>query len=329
MTAVTDYEQLARVSRRALHMYDLTERERRVSEVIIEWSFGRGRESAVIPELQAFVDLTGLDRADVSRALKLLITRRIVQRRGPRDALAYEFLPAASYWKETKPLFDPLLACDRAAELDRINGQMKLAIEEPDLDDAMASVSRETALAEEDRTDKVAAELTAVEPGSPGKETIGESPTTGGVGKTPMTGSVGESPIASRHARTRARDVMQNVSTKRFETLCTERTQVRSRNDGETSQNGADGCRSRTFRDPEKNYVFEALEEIAAGPDFDRYRPAWINRVRNFPGIVREAVGEVKMFRNNPRNKLNSAGAMIFRRCQQIAREHGKTFHLW
>ena len=79
---VVDFAVLERVSRRSLRMYDLTERERRVSEVIIDFSFARGRESAVIPELQAFVDLTGLDKGDVSRALQLLEARGIVQRSG-------------------------------------------------------------------------------------------------------------------------------------------------------------------------------------------------------------------------------------------------------
>jgi hypothetical protein len=302
-----DFLQLERVSRRSLRMYDLTERERRVSEVIIDYSFARGREKALIPELQAFVDLTGLDKGDASRALQRLVDRGIVQLSGNRDARTYAFIPSAAFWKERRPLYDMERAIARAVELEEINamanatpvvepsGQSKLPLpaDEPGLDEGMRIAARDDAIS------------------------VGESPTTGGVGKTPMTASVGESPISARDARAHTRDVTLNDNVV-------------------TLRNVADVGKSETvrgkpkFADPERNYVLDQLEQIAGGPDFDSYRGKWICRVRDFPTIVREAIGDVKMFRANPRNKLlKPAGAMIFRRCQQLARAAGKQFHLF
>lgn len=298
-----DFEMLARISRRSLGMYDLTERERRVADIIIEWSFGRGRPAAVIPELDAFVDLTGLDRGDVSRALTLLMTRRIVQRRGGRDARCYEFLPSASFWNETKPLFDPERAALRAAELDRANAQLRFGdpVEAPDLDDGMAMASRETALDEEDRS---------------GLSQIGESPMAAGIGESPTTAGIGVSPISAGDARVRARDVTKRVQTQRYETW--------------PGPAGAERGEGKQFRDSEQNHLFEQLERVAGGSDFEKYRGKWIRRVQEFPGIMREAVGDVRLFMANPRNKLRKpAGAMIFRRAQQLARAAGKSFHLW
>ncbi|HEY3661455.1 MAG TPA: replication protein [Candidatus Udaeobacter sp.] len=299
---MTDFAQLARVSRRALYMYNLTERERRVSEVIIEWSFGRGRETAVIPEHQAFVDLTGLHKSNVSRTLELLIMRRIVQVRGPQDAREYSFLPAASYWQETKPLFDPQRAIGRAAELDRINGQMKLesrdgGIEEADLDDAMASVSREM----------------AVEPG------VADLATSAGVAGLATGEGVADLATVSRDARAHPRDVLQDVSTKRIAVHvgCSPQTQ-------------------RRFADDEKNYVFDQFETAANKQardrdDFTRNRFTWLRRFgdQDF-AIIRRALGIVREREQNPANKREKPlGAVLFRECVRIARAAGKTFHLW
>ena len=299
---VVDFAVLERVSRRSLRMYDLTERERRVSEVIIDFSFARGRESAVIPELQAFVDLTGLDKGDVSRALQLLEARGIVQRSGRSDARVYAFIPSAAFWKEKRPLYDMERAIARAAELARINelapgadpdGQVKLALpaDEPGLDEGMAMAARCDAA----RADKAA---------------VGVSP-------------IGETPIQVSKAATsctRARDVSQNVVQNVKQNVIVGDSPIPSRSGGE---------KAKRFRDEERNYIFEELEKIAHGPDFEKYRGKWIQRVQDFPGFVREAVGDAKIFLANPRNKLKqSAGALIFARAQRIAREAGKKFHL-
>ncbi|SRR6266540_3709309 len=301
-----DFAQLARISRRALHMYDLTERERRVSEVIIEWSFGRGREAALIPELDAFVDLTGLDRGDVSRAMQRLVDRGIVQLSGNRGARTYAFIPSAAFWNERKPLYDMERALARAHELEKINvmanetpavepsGQSKLPLpaDEPGLDEGVAMAARDDALA------------------------IGESPMTGSVGKTPMTGSVGESPIPPRDARTCARDVLQNVSTKRIAVHV-----------------GGSPKTQKRFANDEKNHVFELLESLAGRQqrdrdDFSRNRFTWLRRFgdQDF-SIIRRALGIVRDHEQNPKNKRDKPlGAVLFRECVKLAQAVGKTF---
>jgi hypothetical protein len=305
-----DFEQLARVSRRALHMYNLTPREKRVGEVIIEWSFGRGRDSAVIPDHQAFVDLTGLHKSNVSRTLELLVMRRIVQVRGPQDAREYAFLPAASYWREAKPLFDPQRAIDRAAELDRINGQMKLepSVEEADLDDAMASVSREEAVE------------------SPG---VADLATGAGVADLATTGRVADLATAPRDARTRAGDVLQYTS------VHVSAVHVGGSPTEKRERDVPSNCQKR-FKDDEKNYSFEQLETLAGKQerdraDFARNRFTWLRRFRDQDfAVIRRAIGIVREHEQDPKNKrMKPIGAVLFRECVKLAAEQGKKFRLW
>jgi hypothetical protein len=304
-TPTIDFAQLERVSRRSLRMYKLTERERKICEVIIDYSFARARENAVIPQLQAFVDLTGLDKGDVSKALTLLDARGIVQQSGPRDARVYAFIPSAAFWRERKPLFDMERAIARAVELDRINelapavepsGQAKLPLpaDEPGLDEGMAMAARDDALL-----------FTNV-----GESPIGKSPTTGGVGVLPTSKNTGGS-------STRARGVTLEKNNE---------SNVNNVAVGESPT----GEGKTSFSDSEKRHIFEQLESVAGGPEFERYRPAWVNRVRNCPNAVREALGDLKLFRSNPRNKLHKpAGAWIFKRAKTIAAVAGKTFRMW
>ena len=182
-----------------------------------------------------------------------------------------------------------------SAQLDRVNGQGRLPVEEADYDDGLAMASRETALDQAQDSQIGESPILRLANHQSGAE-IGESP-------------IGESPTAAPTGA-RAGDVKHNVSTKRYVTL--------PKSAGLTKR----------FRDEEQNYIFEQLEGVAKGPDFDRYRGKWINRVRDFPAIVREAVGDVKLFKADPRNHARSAGAMVFRRCQQLARSAGKKFHL-
>jgi hypothetical protein len=286
----SEFQQLERISRLNLRMYDLTFRERRIGEVLIDRSFARGRSAALMPRLQTFCRLTGLYPGDVSETLKLMIAKKIVMRRGPRDAREYEFFPFAVYWQETKPLFDVGEALAEAAELDRQETQGKLPVQEPDLDDGLAEVSRENAIAHDDAFR--------------GEEEISDLLT-----KPVQAFEISDSLISEDGAGT-------SRAYARGETL----RNVRVQNVTKRPQ----------FADSEKNLVFESLEQMARGPDFDRYRGKWIQRVQQFPGVLREAIGDVRLYLTNPRNKAKkSVGALIFRRAQTIARERGKQFHLW
>lgn len=289
-----EFSQLEQISRRSLRMYDLTDREKRVCEVIIDFSFKRGRENAVIPRLQMFVNLTGLDKGDISRALQRLEDRGIVQISGPREARVYAFIPSARFWMERTPLYDVELAIETERELARINalpagyeptGQgTMLEADEPGLNDGIAAAARDDALVD-------------------GETPIGKSPTTAGVGVSPT--SLGNTQIAC--ARNVKRNNVDNVNVAVGESPKTE----------------------RRFADPEQEHIFETLERFADGPDFRQYLRKWIRRVRENPGIVREGLGDARMFVANPKNKVKSRGALVFRRCQVIARSIGKTFHLW
>jgi hypothetical protein len=295
-----EFAQLEQISRRSLRMYDLTDREKRVSEVIIDFSFKRGRENAVIPRLQLFVNLTGLDKGDISRALQRLEDRGIVQISGPKEARVYAFIPSARFWMERKPLYDVELAIETERELARINampagyepttGQgTMLPADEPGLDEGMAAAARDDTLAMRDD----------------GESPIGESPTMPGVGDLPT--SLGHTKIA--HARNVKRNNVDNVNVAVGE-----------------SPTGKESIR---FADPERDFVFQSLTQFADSEDFRKYRPKWITRVREHPGIVREALGDARMYAANPKNKIGSRAALVFRRAQQIAKGLGKTFHLW
>lgn len=313
-----DFVMLEAVSRRSLRMYDLTERERRICDVIIEYSFGRGRESAVIPELQAFVDLTGIDKGDVTRALQRLLDKGIVQISGPVGELVYGFIPSAAFWNERKPLFDVERAVARGHQLEELNqlssagfepttgqGKLPLPADAPGFDEGLAMAAREDAVSH---------------------GCVGDSPICEGVsqiGKTPTTGGVGDSPICETasfpkvRAGARAGDVLQYVSTKR---TCNTSPLV---------------IHQRAFGDAEKNYVFELVETLAKGSpldkaDFERNRFKWVARVRDGMEIVREAAGNVKLWRSNPQNKQRQPiCALLYRECIRIAQTSGKNFHLW
>jgi hypothetical protein len=278
-----EYERLDRHSRLQLRMYEITPRERRLCEVILDYSFARGRDVAIVPDLAAFCDLTGLDKGDVSRALQLLLARGIVQRRGPRDAREYAFIPSAAFWCEKKPLFDVGRAVERAAQLERMNTQRKLPVEEADYDDGVAMAARDDALAQ--------------------VPVIGESPTVT-IGKTPISAAIGESPTKSiaRDACTRAGDVKNNV----VQNVNVKRPQ---------------------FADGEAEHVWEQLEQFADAPDFRQYRPKWLQRVARDPHLVAEGLGDAKAYA--AANKVHtSRAALVFRRCQQLAKSLGRSFHL-
>jgi hypothetical protein len=315
------YSQLEAISRRSLRMYDLTDREKRVCELIIEYSFGRGREAAVIRSLDTIVELTGIDRGDVSRTLRgLRLERKVVQRRGPRDAREYAFLPFARYWRETKPLFCLERALVRAAELDRDNGQMKFgtAVEQPDLEDGLAMASRDAALdGGPSRTGVEIGGLPICE-----RSQIGESPTPDW--RITNDGVGGKDRLTSG-ARTRAGDVLQNVNTQNV---------LQNVTVGELpTPAGAGGKR---FANDQKNYALDLVETLSTKHPWDRTdwlrnRFNWIRRLRDHDErIVIRAAGNVKEQEQTAGNKREKPiGAVLFKECQKVARQLGQNFHLW
>jgi hypothetical protein len=314
-----EYSQLEAISRRSLRMFELTSYERDIAEVIIDLTFAKGRDSVVICNLEAFVAMTAIDRADVSKTLKMLRAYGIVQRRGPRVAREYKFVPSADYWSSRIPRFkvEIAIAWERQIEQDTQlmaagvepgSRQAKLALpaEPPGLDEGMVLAAQQDALAQ----------------GSVGDLQIGESPTEGvEIGESP----IGESPIWSGAlvpARAGGGDVLQYVNTQYV-------SQYVPVGDSPTKP-------ERRFNDPEKNYVLELVERLASTSERDRVdlrrnKPNWIRRVRDHQRIVKEAAGEVRLREVNPQNKRSKPIlGVLFCECVKIADRLGiTTFRLW
>jgi hypothetical protein len=310
-----EYSILEAISRRNLRMFRLTSYERDIAEVIINLTFAKQRDSVVIRNLEGFVRLTGIDKADVSTTIKMLRAYGSVQRTGPAWAREYSFVPSARYWSERTPRFDVELAIQWERQIEQDTqlsaagadpsrqARLELPAEPPGLDEGMALAAREDALA----------------PGAVGDSPIGDSPTEGGVGDSPISSGALIVP-----ARMRGGDVLQYVNTQ----YVSQYVPV-----GDSPKAGESG---RRFNDPERNYVFDIVEKLASTSERDladlrRNRPNWIRRVRDNPRIVKEAAGEVRLREMNPGNKRHRPVlAALFCECNKIAKRLGvTTFRLW
>ncbi len=83
----------------------------------------------------------------------------------------------------------------------------------------------------------------------------------------------------------------------------------------------------RRFRDSDKNFAFEELLALDQKRELgdETSRRTWIGRIRDNPGAVLEAVGEVKdEIRRGQR--ITSPLGRVFVKAQSIARSAGKTF---
>ncbi len=85
------------LSRRALRRHHLSERERLIAEIIIDYSFALGRADAYIPKDGIFCQLTGISKGHVSEVLGALALAGVIRidRRGGR----FSFQPDTSQWK--------------------------------------------------------------------------------------------------------------------------------------------------------------------------------------------------------------------------------------
>lgn len=85
------------LSRRALRRHHLSERERLIAEIIIDYSYALGRDDAYIPKDGIFVQLTGISKGHVSEVLGALDLAGVISidRRGGR----FTFKPDTSMWK--------------------------------------------------------------------------------------------------------------------------------------------------------------------------------------------------------------------------------------
>jgi|GEM_PF-5379199 hypothetical protein len=98
-TLVARYLQVASIVRRDMWRFDLNKQHRIVGGIILELSFGMGRESVKINRLRVFCDLTGLDRSEISKALDQLQRMRIVNARRIAEVMEYQVEPDSDHWR--------------------------------------------------------------------------------------------------------------------------------------------------------------------------------------------------------------------------------------
>ncbi len=166
--AATDYAEpsgpaLAAYARRHLALIaseDLSTERRLVAEKIIHLSFDAGRSVARLPDQLRLCIITGLHKSDVSRAVAALTRTRMLERWQEHGETCYRFLPHVDGWAVRWRQPDARarqLAIDTEAWLFSQNAaapqeqDLPLPPEPLGLDDALAEVSRESALADEQR----------------------------------------------------------------------------------------------------------------------------------------------------------------------------------
>jgi len=94
------YPKVAEVIRRELWRHELDKMHLRVASVILELSYGSARESVKIDRLKVLCDLTGIDRAHVSRALEALRRMRILNSKVvDRELMELQLEPDADKWR--------------------------------------------------------------------------------------------------------------------------------------------------------------------------------------------------------------------------------------
>jgi DNA-binding transcriptional ArsR family regulator len=96
---VTHFLAIASIVRRELWRFDLNKQHRIIGSVLLELSFGMGRESVKIDRLRVFCDLTGLDRSEVSKALDQLRRMRIVNSRLCGELMEYQLEHDSDHWR--------------------------------------------------------------------------------------------------------------------------------------------------------------------------------------------------------------------------------------
>lgn len=346
--AADEARSLLALSRRVLRMYDLTPREQQIAEVIVDWSYGFRvpRAEALIPEYRFFRALTGIGIPDISKTIKLMKAKQIVQVKpmgrdeSGRQLFSYRFRPNAAWWQDAPCRVDVDEALDASAELDRINGfgpdveprrdgaeagQGRIfKSENEDFDDGLTVASREAVL-------KVAA---GTEPGAQREVAasvrLGAQPDqvpaaaiAGGhnprddaagtkIGDSPTHGAIGKTPIVEGVGET---PTGQRTCARTRATFCTSE-QLNVQN-----VRGGAGSGTSRFADERKNAVLARIEKMCSrGAGYRHYW--WVGNVRDYPtDLVVEALSDTEFYLKNNRCR-EAPGAVLWSYLEGLLLEH-------
>jgi hypothetical protein len=328
---------IAEAARRAVQEGDYSKRERALLHLVIDWSLARGREWCVADNLGDLVALTGIDKADVSRALSGLQKSGVLHYKRSDVELRLRFLPAGALLPPASAV-DEIAATAVRGKLERLNafpdgyegtGQARLPVElaEERLEDEQAAMSREDALS------RAAQPGERVSPETGGRVVlqsgarfcagaVGESPTAGraGVGDSP---TLVMPPAQATAARVPACAPARGFEAKNFALRSNEASGQRSLASG--------GSERRKIPDMAILEKLDELAEAEGGYRGDSQR-TWENRVAFHPAVVSEGLADLKL-RQEPAQlakfgQLRSKLGWLFTRCRTIARSMGREMRM-
>lgn len=342
-----DVALLLRLSEHALRIHQIDVREVRVIQLILDWSFRRGRVEALIPELAYFRRMAGIDETDARKILSRLMDRGIVQIKElgrdvqRRKLRSYRFRPDAGWWKDAPLLVDVADMMDAEDELESTLQRGRTA--EPgghalmfperddDFEDGLSAASRESVLKAAapsgDAHNKVAARfLRDAQSEVPAARADGHERAQTAPSGPPRAavGTMGESPSNRTMGKMPSYGSMGNLPSepKAVRVRACDVQHVQNQNGTPNVQNVSDAAKggTRRFADAEKQIAMERIEKLCAGSrGYRRYW--WVGNVRDYPaGLLCEAVSDTEHYltQNECREE---PGAVLWRYVQRLAKE--------
>lgn len=304
------WEQLADAAMARLLSWQLPLNERLIVGWIVELSYRRGREQVCVPTQKHFARLTGIDEADVSRALKGLQAAGLLQISGPRNGTKFYRLLPNGRLIEPEPIADPAAVRFALQEIEQMNalgpgyepgGQRRMAIvtTEEQLAVEQAAASRDLAV---DGTRFLRAphlgNFPRSEPGILG-----------------ISQDLGERNEPATDAGAYARAQRLNVSSPR--PLTCKRLDVEG-----NERSGAEGGGAAVAAGTEQ-YAFDEVRSLVPPEEFEPWIRKWRSRcglaraldpqLRPQPKLIIEAAAEVKRDIREGKTVTNIGGSIVNR----------------
>lgn len=304
-----------------LNAWDLTPRAKAVALEIARESFGEGRMEVELWQREIAV-LTGYNEQRVCDAIDELEALGVLQRRGRRGGTRVFRLLANATMVEPERRLDEEAARGVRAAVRMRNAQrcagddpgavpLLLRTNEEELRADLARASAESAAQAEARERaelhaKCAASMRDAElagSASRGRNLLDQQVAEGGNLPVQQVGTL----------RAGARDVYVKRPTEDV---------LRDDVVGATGGNGAARCGGG-----DADHAFEQVRALLPSREFAQWERKWRKRCREEPAVMLEAIGDAKIYAQ--RNKVQSMGAVIFRRAAALCRDAGRTLHLW